>query len=117
MCSSDLVMERRSSWVRALRPSAHRLAINMVRAVPSRVLPIKDGARRKNARLKWQPRPLPISHCPAWLLPSGRPICKSHTILTLALTSSGPNNHGLGWRKRCQIQASNAPAGNSTASQ
>ena len=28
------VMERRSSWVRALRPSAHRLAINSEQALP-----------------------------------------------------------------------------------
>ena len=30
---------------------------------------------------------------------------------------NGPNNQGLGWRKRCQSQASRAPAGNRIASQ
>ncbi len=38
-------------------------------------------------------------------------------MLTAALTSKGPNSQGLGWRKRSQIQAANAPAGNSKASQ
>ncbi|MNF58855.1 hypothetical protein D3C84_404270 [compost metagenome] len=44
-------------------------------------------------------------------------MCKFALMLTTALTSNGPNSQGLGWRKRCQIQASRAPAGNNTASQ
>ena len=68
----------------------------MVNAVPINVRPMNDGARRKNCRLKWQPKPLPINHWPIWLPPSGRPICKSHTTLAVALTSNGPNSHGFG---------------------
>ncbi|MNP86226.1 hypothetical protein D3C76_1863350 [compost metagenome] len=46
------VNERRSNWVRALRHNAARVTISMVSAVPIRVRPMKEGARRKNCRLK-----------------------------------------------------------------
>ncbi|MNG25826.1 hypothetical protein D3C84_1107340 [compost metagenome] len=90
------VKERRSNWVRWLKVQAAAAAISMLSAVATKVRPKKDGARRKNARLKWQPRPLPISHWPIWLAPLGKPMCRSQPMLTAALTSNGPNSHGLG---------------------
>ncbi|MNI79731.1 hypothetical protein D3C73_1362070 [compost metagenome] len=111
------VSERRSSAVITLNPQAAVPAISMHSAVASNVRSKNDGARRKNARLKWQARPLPISHWPIWLAPSGRAICRLPARLTVAATSNGPNSQGLGWRKRCQAKPTATPSGAISASQ